>query len=70
MGKTTLYCPNKHTDCFACVEGRCSVLSNTNFEGRDCPFFKTREQCQEENALRKERLRDLGLTHYFDKYGR
>lgn len=33
--------------CFAYREGHCDCLSNTDFNGRACPFFKTMEQYEE-----------------------
>lgn len=66
-------CPNcvkQHTDCFAHSEGRCGVLSNTDFKDKDCPFYKTKAQTEEENRKRRERLDAYGLTHLVEKYGR
>lgn len=31
-------CDNK--ECFANVDRRCRVLHNSDFHGKDCPFFK------------------------------
>lgn len=50
-------CWSDHPDCFACVNGKCVLLSNeffetfgrvyiptpTKFKNRDCPFYKTPE---------------------------
>lgn len=42
------------TKCFANKCGECSALSDTNFKGRICPFFKTKEQRNSEirNAVK------------------
>ena len=34
----------KKENCFAYVKGVCSVLRNTNFGKRECPFFKLKEK--------------------------
>lgn len=68
--KVSPECKRDHPDCFACSGGRCGILSSTDFpEGKDCPFFKTRKQCTEENKARRQRLDSLGLNYLFDKYG-
>lgn len=47
------------TECFGCDEGRCTVLIDNKFEGKKCPFFKTREQVAEEKAYCEKRLADI-----------
>ena len=37
-----------HDDCFAYVKGHCDCLTSTYFRGKDCPFYKTKEQNKEE----------------------
>lgn len=69
MSKTSPACVSQHPDCFAYSNGHCAILSNTNFNGKDCPFHKTREQCAVENQRRRERLDRQGLDHLLDKYG-
>lgn len=32
---------DKHVDCFANKGGECICLIDTDFNGRDCPFYKT-----------------------------
>ena len=49
MPKKTSYCkaidpPCSRTDCFACENKSCRILSDNNFRERGCPFFKTREK--------------------------
>ena len=33
----------KKKDCFANVKGTCSILTDTNFGKRECPFFKPKK---------------------------
>lgn len=42
--------------CFACLNGRCAVLTDNRFK-RGCPFFKTGEQKQQQEEVCKERIR-------------
>ena len=32
--------PCSRNDCFACVNERCSILTNNDFGKRECPFYK------------------------------
>ena len=34
----------KKKDCFANVKGTCSILCDTNFGKRECPFFKPKKE--------------------------
>ena len=47
--------PCDRTDCFACENGLCRVLTSNNFY-RECPFYKTREQLEEERIVCRKRL--------------
>lgn len=69
MSKQCPICEKQHTDCFAHSNGRCAILCNTDFKGKDCPFYKTEEQCAKENRQRRERLDQQWLGHLLDKYG-
>lgn len=52
----------KHRDCFANEDGACNCLTDNNFKGRDCPFYKTKQPV-------KERLRNyLKREDYFRNY--
>lgn len=62
-------CMKQKADCFANVSGQCRILINADFKERDCPFYKTQEQCTEENQQRIARLEDQGLLHLLEKYG-
>ena len=33
--------PCSRTDCFACDNERCTILTNNDFGERECPFYKT-----------------------------
>lgn len=39
-------CPacNYHSDCFANREGKCIVLTDTNFRCEYCPFYKNEDK--------------------------
>ena len=45
------------------------VLNDTNFQGKDCPFFKTRAQSRESRRKAYFRLIATGRMHLIDKYG-
>ena len=47
--------------CFGNMSGKCRVLVDNDFGGRDCPFYKARDQLDEERARCRERLRRLGI---------
>lgn len=63
------YSCHTHTDCFANERGYCMVLNDTNFQGKDCPFFKTRAQSRESRRNAYFRLIATGRMHLIDKYG-
>lgn len=42
-------------DCAGCQDGHCIVLTNNKFD-KECPFYKTKEQAEKEQAYRAERL--------------
>ena len=51
------YCRRAETDCTARSRlGRCNALANANFKGRPCPFYKSREQQEQEHQITYERL--------------
>lgn len=37
-------------DCAACSGGQCVALTDNDFGGKKCPFYKTREQNEKEQA--------------------
>ena len=58
-----------HTDCFANRNGLCTVLTDTDFQGKDCPFHKTSAQAQEGRRSAYFRLITTGQEYLLDKYG-
>ena len=36
-----------HEDCLACDKGKCIALSDNDFGGRDCPFYKPLDSVDE-----------------------
>ncbi len=65
-------CPEckEHTDCFSCMEGRCTALKASG--GQGCFFYKPAEKGIEEcrsiyQKLRKSRRYDL-IKKYFKSY--
>ena len=53
-------CPTCNvTECFACEEQHCIILTKKDFGTRKCPFFKTKEQVAEEKAYCRQRLADM-----------
>ena len=69
MSKTCPLCIMPKKDCFACSDGRCTILTNCEFDGRACPFHKTREQVAKECQACKQWLIELGLEALVEKYG-
>lgn len=41
--------------CFANEFSKCRILTDTNFNGRNCPFFKTTARLNAEEKKRKQR---------------
>ena len=50
----------KHYKCFANRSGRCRALSDTDFGGKACPFYKTEAQAAEDRAKAQDRLVAIG----------
>lgn len=50
-------CCRKDQKCFAVQGGRCQILTDTKFNGRACPFFKTKEKHIMDQAAAVERMR-------------
>ena len=45
----------KHMDCFANKNQRCTILDDTGFGKRDCPFYKTLDVWMDEMEEYKRR---------------
>ena len=41
MKRTTIKCPRE--ECFACVSGKCSILTDVENKGEGCSFFQTKK---------------------------
>ena len=48
--------------CFAYNKGKCNVLKVKKCEGEGCPFFKTREQLEEDRKKVLRRINSLEPT--------
>lgn len=46
----------QNNKCFGCDNGKCLILSDNDFKGRSCPFFKTQKQLDDEEKKRKRRM--------------
>ena len=58
--------------CAAYKTGYCNALSDTDFGGRECPFYKSEKQNTAERLACRERLEQLevlGLSGVIEKYG-
>lgn len=51
-------------ECFACENGLCVVLKDNDFKGKKCPFFKTNEQAEKEQAYCEERISKIRKKLY------
>ena len=47
-------------ECFGYEEEHCIVLIDNNFK-KECPFFKTRGQVEEERAYCKKRMAEIRI---------
>ena len=56
--------------CAAYDTGYCNALSDTDFGGRECPFYKSDQQNTAERKACRERLKRLGLGGLTEKYER
>jgi len=53
-------CKDRRGGCCMCAGGKCLALWNTDFKGKPCPFYKTKEQRLEEMQECALRLKALG----------
>ena len=50
------------TDCFACIDGCCRVLRQTDCKG--CKFYKTEQQFKDDqNAMAKRIAKKYGISY-------
>lgn len=45
--------------CFACNGTQCTILDRKKFKTERCPFFKTREQLEQEREYCRKRIAEL-----------
>lgn len=48
------YCTR--TVCFACRTYGCTILNDSDFGDRKCPFFKTKKEFERDRELCRERI--------------
>lgn len=48
----------KRLDCRGNIRGECTVLTDNNFGDRECPFFKTRKEFEEQEKYFEEKKRE------------
>ena len=48
----------KRLDCRGNIRGECTVLTDNNFGDRECPFFKTRKEFDEQEKHFEEKKRE------------
>ena len=54
-------------ECFANRKNRCHALHDTDFRGKPCPFFKTKEQAEEGRCKVRARLIAIGRQDLLEK---
>ena len=61
-------CPEcqEHTDCFSCLEGRCTALNASG--GQGCSFYKPAEKGIEDSRAVYQRLKEAGRHDLIRKY--
>ena len=59
-------CSDLRTGCFACRDGRCGALHDTNFFGKPCPFYATKEMFGLAQARTRTRLLKIGRPDLLD----
>lgn len=68
--KPSRICQGRHEDCFAFgIGGKCRVCIETNFHGKECPFYKTAYQRKHEHLDSVRRLMEMGRDDLLEKYG-
>lgn len=59
-----------HRDCFAFRRGLCMVLYSNDFDGGECPFYRSRSGNREEQEACMRRLVRIGRRDLLDKYAK
>ncbi len=55
-------------DCFANADGYCICLTNNDFGGRRCSFYKTKTKAATERKKVEKQLKRKGKTGLIDMY--
>ena len=50
-------------ECFACEEWNCLILTKNDFGNKECPFFKTKEQVEEEREYCRKRMNEIRINN-------
>ena len=68
--KVCKYCKHGKIDCFAFGNyGKCKALSDTDFKGKPCPFYKTEKERFEGHVASVQRLEDIDRCDLIITYG-
>lgn len=59
----------QYSNCFAFRDGKCDCMTDTDFKGGICPFYKTKEQAQQDSAYALGQLLMQGRLDLVRKYG-
>ena len=51
------FCDKK--SCFACEDFSCRILTTNDFGKKECPFYKTNQQVEEEKEYCRKRMAEL-----------
>lgn len=67
MKRMLEYCHQKRTDCALYMNGRCFGLSETYFRKRICPFYKTREETEEQLRMIAKQMTGRGIPGHLEE---
>ena len=73
MVRERVPCSFNHENCNFFSRGACRLLLDTDFHGKDCHFFATKEQVRENRRRARDRLIRIGaadLLNYSEYYKR
>ena len=59
MAANNAYPTCNKVECGANEDGFCTCLLRNDFGERECPLFKTKEQCEKEKAYCQDRLTNI-----------
>lgn len=61
-------CKQRLWDCFSFKEGCCTLLTDTEFGSKVCPFYATQSQVDKARQKAYDRLVAKGASPLIDKY--